>query len=68
MLKKHIYVIIGVYLVKKSSLFNNMELAATEQILLPIISMKMSLIISERKADLLILVASIYLIMLFGIS
>ena len=47
---------------EKSSLFNNMRLFATQQILLPIISIKISLIISERKADLLIPVTSICLI------
>ena len=50
----------------KSSQFNNKELVATQQILLPIISMKVSLIISERKIDFLSLVTSIYLIMQFG--
>ena len=50
----------------KSSLFNNMGLVATQQILLPIISMKMSLVISERKIDLLIPVTSIYLIWNLG--
>ena len=39
-----------------------MGLVATQQILLPITSMKMSLIISERKIDILILVTSIQLI------
>ena len=53
---------------EKSSLFNNMWLVVTQQILLPIISMKMSLIISERNTDLLIPVTSIYLIMQFGTS
>ena len=53
---------------EKSSLFNNMGLDAIQQILLPIISVKMSLIISERKTDLLIPVTSIYLIMQFGTS
>ena len=42
-----------------------MRLVATQQILLPIISMKMSLIISESKTGLLIPVTSIYLIMQF---
>ena len=50
---------------EKSSLFKNMRLVATQQILLPIISMKMSLIISESKTGLLIPVTSIYLIMQF---
>ena len=53
---------------EKSSLFNNMWLFATQQIRLPIILMKMSLIISERNTDLLIPVTSIYLIMQFGTS
>ena len=53
---------------KKISLFNNIGLVATQQILLPIISMKMPLIISERKTDLLIHVTSINLIMQFGAS
>ena len=53
---------------EKSSLFNNMGLVAIQQILLPIISTKMSLIISERKADFQIPVTSIYLIMQFGTS
>ena len=51
---------------EKGSLFNNMGFVATQQILFPIISMKMSMIISERKSDLLIPVTSIYLIMQFG--
>ena len=51
---------------EKSSLFNNMGLAATQLILLPIISMKMPLIRSERKTDLLIPVTSVYLIMQLG--
>ena len=50
----------------KSSLFNNIRPVAIQLILLPIISMKMSLIISEGKIDLLIRVTSIYLIMQFG--
>ena len=50
---------------EKSSLFKNMRLVATQQILLPIISMKMSLIISERKTDLLIPLTSVYLIIQF---
>ena len=50
---------------EKSSLFKNMRLVATQQILLPIISMKTSLIISESKTGLLIPVTSIYLIMQF---
>ena len=37
---------------RKNSLFNNMRLVATQQILLTIISMKMPLIISERESDL----------------
>ena len=41
----------------ESSLFNKMELA-TKQILLPISSLQMSYITSERKSDLLIFVAS----------
>ena len=45
-----------------------MELVPTQKIRLPIISMKMSLIISERKTDLLIPVTSTYLIMQFGTS
>ena len=51
---------------KKISLFNNIGLVATQQILLPIISMKMPLIISERKSDLLIPVTSICLICNLG--
>ena len=45
-----------------------MWLAAAQQTLLAIISMKMFLIISERNTDLLIPVTSIYLIMQFGTS
>ena len=47
---------------EKSSLFNDMGLFATQQILLPIISIKMSLIISEKTTDLLTPVTSICLI------
>ena len=65
MLKKHLYVIKRLPCGQKS-LFSNTELVTTQQIVLPIISMKMSLIISERKIDLLILVTSVYLIMQFG--
>ena len=46
MLKKHLYVITRLSC-GQSSLFNNMGLVATQQILLPTISMKMSLVISE---------------------
>ena len=53
---------------EKSALFNNMGPVTTQQILLPIISMKMLLIISERKTDLLIFVNSIYLVIQFGAS
>ena len=53
---------------EKGSLFKNMTLVATQQILLPTISMKMSLIISQSKTGLLIPVTSIYLIMQFGTS
>ena len=66
-LKKRLYVIRS-FSCEKSPLFSNMRLVATQQILLPIISMKMSLIISERKTDLQIPVTSIYLIMWFGTS
>ena len=38
-------------MVDKNSLFNKMWLVATQQILLPIISIKMSQIISETKID-----------------
>ena len=50
----------------ESSLFNKMVLVATQIILLPVISMKMSLILSERKIALIILVTSIHLVMEFG--
>ena len=56
------------FILWKSSAFNNMGLVAIQQILFPIISMKMCLIISERKTDLLIPVTSIYLITQFGTS
>ena len=55
-------------MVEQSWLFSKMGLVATKQILLPIISMKMSLIIPERKFDLLILVTLIQVIMQFGTS
>ena len=45
-----------------------MGLVTTQQILLPVISMKMPLIVSERKSDLQIPATSIYLIMQFGTS
>ena len=45
-----------------------MGLVATQQILLPVISMKIPLIVSERKSDLQIPEISIYLIMQFGKS
>ena len=48
--------------------YSMMWLVATQQILLSIIPMKMSLIISERNTDLLIPATSIYLIMQFGTS
>ena len=50
----------------ESSLFNKMVLVATQKILLPVISMKMSLILSERKIALIILLTSIHLVMEFG--
>ena len=50
----------------ESSRFNKMVLVATQKILLPVISMKMSLILSERKIALIILLTSIHLVMEFG--
>ena len=47
-LKKYLYVI-KKYLEDESSLFYKMGFVATQQILLPVISMKMSRIMSERK-------------------
>ena len=52
---------------EESSLFKNMRLVTTQQILLPIISMKMSQIISESKTVHLISVTSIYLIIIWDI-
>ena len=50
----------------ESSRFNKMVLVATQKILLPVISMKMFLILSERKIALIILLTSIHLVMEFG--
>ena len=51
---------------EKSWLFNNVGLFATQQILLPIMSTKMSLIRLQRKTDVLIPVISICLICNLG--
>ena len=66
MLKKHFYVIRRLSCGQKFTILQYGDLLPGSKCFLIIISMKMFLIISKRRADFLILVTSIYLIMQFG--